>query len=164
MTVHFPLVPGIEQARQQSKKGPPLPPGRCLGTVAQFLLGHPSGQDTASIAWSNSKHRHHFHPGDSLDDFLRGMPRGFPLWFVGGSPTENHPEGDGHVVITAVPFLCWSEDRKRSGFYDRVTIKSILTWNRTHPLRLVGWSEDIAGFMVPYKPHSKDPYRVKSKG
>lgn len=152
---YYPKVAGIEHMKVQSQHGPELPKGDCLGSLSNFMLGHPSGQDTALLGWLHSTHQHPYHGGD-LATFLRSVPRAFPLWFNGGTPTERHPEGDGHVVCAAIPFLCWSEDRLRDGFYDRVRIDSILTWNSTHPHRLLGWTEDIAGFMLPYKPHSKD--------
>jgi hypothetical protein len=154
----YPPVPGIAHAKTQSKHGPKLPKGFCLGSVAQFMLGHPSGQETATLGWKSCKHKHPF-DGKDLTSWLHTVPRGFPLWLEGGTPTPNHPEGDGHVVITGVPMWCWSEDRLREGFYDRVAITSLLTWNLTHPLRVVGWSEDVCGFPVGYAPHSKDAHK-----
>lgn len=143
--------------RNQSHHGPAFKAGFCLGSLALFTLGHPSGQDTATLGWEASKHKHRIGNTD-MEAFLKGAPRGFALWWEGGTPTANHPEGDGHVALLALPHFVWSVDRVRTGFYDRVLANTITgrAWNHTHPHKLLGWTEDIAGFELPYKPGDKN--------
>lgn len=154
----YPPARAISHARQNSIHGPTFGEGECLEqTEIAFLGVHGIGGATASLGWDLCRFKHPI--GDMpLDEFLLTIPRAFPVWFKGGSPTEHHPEGAGHVGPSGVHTIMWSTDRLRTGRWDRVSIKSILTWNRTHPLRIVGWSEDFAGHKVPYKPHSKDAH------
>ncbi|HEY6022458.1 MAG TPA: hypothetical protein VIY48_22130 [Candidatus Paceibacterota bacterium] len=157
----YPYVPAIAHARKQSENGPPFEVGMCLmETEIAFFGEHGFGGDTAANGWDLCKHKHPFKPGViGISAFLRSIPRGFPIWFKGGTPTVHHPEGAGHITISGTPDNNWSVDRKRAGYWDRVTVEAILTWNSTHPLKLLGWSEDIGGRRIPYMPHSKDAHR-----
>lgn len=159
MTTHrlyYPGVPAIQHAHNQSKHGPQFRTGFCLMQTEIAAFGtHGFGGDTASNGWDIAKGRHPI-GNKSVNEFLKTVPRGFFLWFKGGSPTEKHPEGAGHIVITGTPFNNWTVDRLRGGFWDRTTVEMILRWNSTHPLRLVGWSEAIGNRFLPYEPHSKD--------
>lgn len=153
----WPAVPAIIHAREQSNHGPAFDVGMCLMQTEIAAFGrHGFGGDTASNGWDLAQHRHPIRKGDTVHRFLSNTPRGFFLWFAGGTPSAKHPEGAGHIGLSGAPFFMWSVDRKRPGFWDRVDVNSMFTWNPSHPLRLLGWSEDIGGIKLPYAPGSKD--------
>lgn len=123
----------IKAARRQSKNGPRFDPGMCLRET-RLAMGIGAGAPDAIGAWRRAKRRH---PEKDPANF----PRGVPVFWSGGS------EGHGHVAIaTGHNGMCWTVDKLRPGFWDRVPIDSI---TREWRLNLLGWTEDLNGRPVP---------------
>jgi hypothetical protein len=130
----------VRVARQRSKSPTPTSErGFCLREVRECYNVGPAA-DTAALGWKATKLRGHGRP-----------PRGAVAWWVGGTPTEKHPEGAGHVAICtgwgpSELGDVFSTDIKRGGWFDRVAIEAIhAEWPK---LRYVGWSKDINGVRV----------------
>ena len=129
-TIHF---DAIAAAMKQSATGiPHHGSGECLMAVRE-CYGFPAVEDDAIGSWSSSAHKHR------VSDPNR-IPRGVPVYWSGGS------KGHGHIAIANGDGTCWSTDIKRIGFFDRVPITQIHDhWGLT----LLGWSEEVNGFLVP---------------
>lgn len=133
---------GIAAAREQSATGKPASPhglaaGWCLWYVEE-MYGVPHWYPDATAAWEGAQHKHETSDPASI-------PRGVPVYWTGGSA------GHGHIAISAGNGHCWSTDIKRAGFFDRCPIAQI---EQQWGLRLVGWSEDLAGVTI-YHPRTK---------
>lgn len=125
------VYPAIIAARTQSEDGPRFGVGECLMRVHD-CYGIGALYPNAAAGWAGTKRKHR-----TSDP--HGIPRGYPVWWTGGS------HGFGHVAISAGRGMCWSTDLRRPGYFDFVPIDEIRAkWGLT----LVGWSEDLNGQTV----------------
>ena len=130
----------VRVARRRSKSPTPTSErGFCLREVRE-CYNVAKMHATAALAWRATKVRGKGRP-----------PRGAAVWWTGGTPTAEHPEGAGHVAI-ATGFGksplgdCFSTDIRRGGFFDKVPIEAIQAeWPN---VKYAGWSKDINGVRV----------------
>lgn len=151
--------PALTKARNQSHNGPRfsgpnngagqcrLQCRLCLGTASVGDFDH-DGRADAEDAWKAAKRKH---PGD------RKPPRGFPVFWAGGS------HDDGHEALSAgVPgsklgnalrrlfgraneTWVWSTDILRDGYFDYVPMSLI---EQKWGLSYLGWTEDDNGITI----------------
>lgn len=142
------MVNAIRTARLRSRSPHPTSEvGMCLREVRECFGVGPKARDAAE-AWHQARFPHTKPAGTSLGEFIESIPRGVPVFWVGGSA------GHGHIAIsTGFGGRCWSTDIRRPGYFDKVPISEVTNkWGMT----FAGWSEDLNGAYVWAAHHRKE--------
>jgi hypothetical protein len=138
-TVPATVAQALNHCADQSAHGPKFGVNECKIQCRTAYRVPSDGSATAAIAAGRAD----LHP---IPANIADIPDGALLWWLGGTPTKNHPQGAGHVAIKRPGVNCWSTDFRRAGFFDSVPVLDIA--KRWTKLRLVGWSPDIDGVKV----------------
>ena len=113
------------------------PVGMCL-KYTRTWLEIPARYGRAIDAWNNAAHRH---PG------VRTVPRGAPMFWVGGS------SGAGHIALSTGPLSQGVQGVRSTDVPTSRHVSTVpLSWFAGHwpGLRYLGWSEDLNGVWIPY--------------